>query len=49
MNFISIVFNRFPLDELIDMCNKGVELEIDDGKIVDFIKVEIPTEPAISK
>lgn len=49
MNFISIVFNRFPLDELIDMCNKGVELEINDGKIVDFVKVKIPTESATSK
>lgn len=48
-SFISIIFNKFPLDELIKMCNKGVELEINDGEIVGFNKTNIPTEPAISK
>jgi hypothetical protein len=48
-SFISIIFNKFSLDELIKMCNKGVELEINDGEIVGFNKTNIPTEPAISK
>lgn len=48
-SFISIIFNKFPLDELIKMRNKGVELEINDGEIVGFNKTNIPTEPAISK
>lgn len=48
-SFISIIFNKFPLDELIKMCNKGVELEINDGEIVGFNKTNIPTEPVISK
>lgn len=49
MGFISIIFNKFSLNELIDMCNKGVELEINDGGIVGFNKTNIPTESATSK
>lgn len=48
-SFIAIIFNKFSLEELMDMCNKGVELEINDGEIVGFNKTNIPTEPAISK
>ena len=46
MSFISIIFNRFSIDELEDMCSKGVELDINDGEIVGFRKTNIPTEPA---
>lgn len=49
MGFISIIFNKFSIKELEEMCDKGVELIINDVKIMDFVKVEIPTEPAISK
>ena len=48
-SFISIIFNKFPLEELVDMCDKGVELVINDGEIVGFNKTNFPTEPAISK
>lgn len=44
MSLTSIIFNRFPLEDLIDMCNKGVELDINDGEIVGFRKTEIPTD-----
>lgn len=39
MGFISIIFNKFSLEELVDMCDKGVELVINDGEIVGFNKI----------
>ena len=44
MTCLSLIFNKFTLEELIEMCNKGVELDINDGEIVGFRKTEIPTD-----
>ena len=45
-NLVSIIFNKFPLNELEDLCEEGLELDINDGEIVGFRQHKnIPTEP----
>lgn len=44
---LSLIFNKFSLEELENLCADGsVELDINDGKIVGFRQHKnIPTEP----
>lgn len=47
VSLVSIIFNKFPLEDLEDLCADGLELDINDGEIVGFRQHEnIPTEPA---
>ena len=45
---LSLIFNKFKIKELEEMCEKGVELDINDGQIVGFRKTDIPTDEKAS-
>ena len=45
-NLVSIIFNKFPLEDLEELCADGLELDINDGEIVGFRQTNFPTEPA---